>query len=372
MRIPSLKLSLHATGQYAKQIGGKMYYFGTCEVEALRRLAALVEAMQADSNVDPATFLKQRVKTSIPAVNAVPSIQAVCEHFRHAKLRQVQSGMLSPLTFRCYGEVIDAILSVSRTTPVDQMQPIQQALQQAAIGNSVSPGIQRRKLTILKSIWRYAFEAELVGRPIRFPVRMPSRKDGRIWKATKGKTLFSPESIRTMLDNAKPVLKAAIYLGVNAAYHSIDVARVRWDMIDGQWLSSVREKTGIPRRVFLWDETLQALRAASRSSEGLILRTRTGSPLIVQHQDSGCRTNSLCRQFRANRDRCGIAHGTFRWLRTTHRTISDSAGDTSASRTIMGHEIGTGMDAVYVAEVSDERLEAVSQHVWQWLHTGRE
>ena len=59
MRIPSLKLSLHATGQYAKQIGGKMYYFGTCEVEALRRLAALVEVMQADTGVDPATFLRQ-------------------------------------------------------------------------------------------------------------------------------------------------------------------------------------------------------------------------------------------------------------------------------------------------------------------------
>lgn len=116
-RLSSLNLTPHATGQYAQQIDGRMYSSGTCEAQTLRKLALLVEGMQADPNVNPAEVLRREVN-SILAISLVLTIEVVGEHFRDARLRQVQNGILSPLTFKQYGEILRGVFSICRPTPV--------------------------------------------------------------------------------------------------------------------------------------------------------------------------------------------------------------------------------------------------------------
>lgn len=45
-------LTLHATGQYCKQICGKMYYFGTDRYEARERIGRFIETLSRDPDCD--------------------------------------------------------------------------------------------------------------------------------------------------------------------------------------------------------------------------------------------------------------------------------------------------------------------------------
>jgi integrase len=160
--------------------------------------------------------------------------------------------------------------------------------------------------------------------------------------------------------------------------------------LEGGWLDFPRPKTGIPRRIPLWPETVAAVKAAigkrpapkDPEDAGLVFITKQGhnwgklgrfdidvdlAPLKEgeKRRKRISSNNSLSKEFRKLADDAGVSR-TFYDLRHTFRTIGDEAKDQPAVNSIMGHA-DESMAAVYRERISDERLRAVADHVRAWL-----
>lgn len=67
--------------------------------------------------------------------------------------------------------------------------------------------------------------------------------------------------------------------------------------------------------------------------------------------------------------RAGVVGRGFYSLRHNFLTVSDDAKDPVATAAVMGH-IDASMSAHYREKISDERLQAVCEHVRRWLFGG--
>jgi integrase len=124
----------------------------------------------------------------------------------------------------------------------------------------------------------------------------------------------------------------------------------------------------------LWPETVAALResiaaqpeARHDDAAGLVFVNSRGSPWIRTRETN--RTDNISIQFgellkRAGQYRAGL---NFYTLRHVFRTIADGAKDQVAIDLIMGHS-DPSMAGHYRERVEDSRLQAVAEHVRQWL-----
>jgi integrase len=137
------------------------------------------------------------------------------------------------------------------------------------------------------------------------------------------------------------------------------------------WLDFPRPKTGIPRRIPLWPETVAAIREvlASRrqprnpDDRRFLFIGRRGQNYLGNHK--GYRvTAEMTRVL----DDAGIEGRTFYDLRRTFQTIAEGAHDLVAVQAIMGHAPASGdMSAVYRQQVDDRRLRDTVNHVRRWL-----
>ena len=86
----------------------------------------------------------------------------------------------------------------------------------------------------------------------------------RLHRAAKGVKMFTADEVRRLLDAAGPQLRAMIFLAVNAGMGNTDRGRLPLSAVnlDTAWLDYPRPKTGMPRRCWLWPETVQAIREA--------------------------------------------------------------------------------------------------------------
>ena len=89
--------------------------------------------------------------------------------------------------------------------------------------------------------------------------------------------------------------------------------------------------------------------------------------------DDSTSDNALSKEFRKLLDDCGInTKGmNFYRLRHTFRTVADGAKDQPAIDLCMGHS-RDDMASVYRQGIADERLEAVADHVYEWLFADRQ
>jgi len=223
-------------------------------------------------------------------------------------------------------------------------------------------------------LFKHALDAGLIDRPARFGpgFQRPSKKVLRLHKAKQGTRLFSAEEVRGLLGAAGPQLKAMILLGVNAGLGNSDCGNLPLAALDLErgWLDYPRPKTGLPRRVPLWLETVEALREAlakrptpkDPAHAGLVFLTKYGLPW-ARDNDPGTVTKEMTKLLKALHIN---GHRNYYSLRHTFRTVADGAKDQPAADYIMGHEV-PHMSSVYRETISDERLRAVAGHVREWL-----
>ena len=165
-----------------------------------------------------------------------------------------------------------------------------------------------------------------------------------------------------------------LLLGLNGGMGNADLALLPIKAIDldSAWLDYPRNKPGVPRRVPMWAETVDAIRQvlATRrkpkdSADGaLLFITPTGlSYLSDEH-----RTHRLTGEYRRVAELAGVEGRQFYDARRTFQTIGEEARDLVAVQSIMGHAASTNdMSAIYRQRVSDERLRAVVERVRAWL-----
>ncbi|MEM7624805.1 MAG: hypothetical protein AAF333_04170 [Planctomycetota bacterium] len=304
---------------------------------------------------------------------------------------RVTADELDPRTFADYrvacliaAEVLGSDRPAADLGPHD-FKPLRQRL-----GERFGPKTMGKHIRSIKTMFTWGYAVEWLDRPIRYgglfkpPSRSVVRKASR-----RRRTMFEAHEIRTLLDGARPSLRAFILLGLNAAYGQADIAALPTAAITAAFKNSGvldfdRPKTGIARSCVLWPETMEAIKEVPRQRGHLAFLTPFGNPWMQEHihtrtveREDGpheeivrvTRNDPLGLAFRRQAKRKGIQTMGFYSLRRTFRTVADTHPDRNAVLRVMGHEM-PGMDPSYVVRIEPARLRAIGDHVRTWLWSG--
>ena len=188
--------------------------------------------------------------------------------------------------------------------------------------------------------------------------------------------MFEPDELRTIIDAAGQPMKAIVLLAANCAFGATDIACLPKSAIDFEtgWVEHARIKTGVPRRIPLWPETLEALQAAlavrpkpkAEADADLVFVTKYGHRWVKTNRN-GTPADALGQEFAKLLKALGLKRPrvSFYAIRHGFQTIGEEVGET-ATRAIMGH-VDASMSALYRERISDRRLRTVTDHVHDWL-----
>jgi integrase len=355
----------HAAGVWAKKIRGKMHYFGPWDDPdgALKKYLAEKDDLHAG-------------RTPRAAPGAV-TVRSVCNHFRCAKEALVEAGELSPRTLREYVQTTDMLAEhFGKGRLASDIGPDDFAALRTTMSQKWGPVRLHNAIQRVRSVFKYAFDAGLIERPVRFGpgFKRPSKKTLRIHRAKQGAKLFTREEILRLIDAAGQPLKAMILLGINCGLGNSDCGNLPLPAVnlDAAMIDYPRPKTGMPRRCPLWPETVQALREALAARPKPKNEAHTGLVFITKYGDSWHKDSPdgpISKETRKMLDALGINGRKglgFYTLRHVFRTVADGAKDQPAADYIMGHEV-PHMSSVYRETIGDGRLQAVADHVRNWL-----
>jgi integrase len=299
----------------------------------------------------------------------------VVNAFLNEKKARVETGELGQRTWDEYKVACDMIVTAfGKRRRVADLGPEDFQALRKRLAAKFGPVRLGNQIQSIRSVFRYAYEADLMDRPMRFgpSFKKPSKKVLRLHRAKQGPKLFTAEQIRRMVAAASQPLKAMILLGINCGFGNADCGRLPLAAVDldAGMIDFARPKTGIVRRCPLWPETVEAIREAlaerpepqEPAAAGLAFVTKYGRGWGVHDSSITHETQKLLRQLGIN-GRKGLA---FYALRHTFRTVADESKDQPAVDHIMGHA-RDDMATVYRERISDERLRAVAEHVRAWL-----
>lgn len=336
---PSFPLYAHASGQWAKKIKGKAYYFGKWEdpQAALRRYLAEKDYLLAGQ---------------VPPSESGHSISYICDRYLQSRLVDVKTGELEQGSFDKYQEYLQFFSDLAGDKKVEHLTQADLRKIREKMAEGVGTSTLSNRVRIARMALRWS--RELTGQEFQFgKFREPGAKAKRKARAEAGAKMVSREDILRVLDAANPDMKAMVLLGINCAFGNTDCSKLEWKYVDmeGGWHSFARPKTYVPRKAKLWPETVEALAAVKGSGER-VFTTKYGNPW---------KTTAIAHEC----EKLGIRYYD---LRRTFRTVADETLETMAIRMVMGHTPREDdMDSRYVQSIKDERLEVVARYVRAWL-----
>ena len=254
------------------------------------------------------------------------------------------------------------------------------------------------QITMTRSVFKYAFEVERIGRPVKYgpsfkaPDKTEIRKAKAKAKHQHGVRTFAADEIRKMLDVASPQLRAMILLGINCGMGNSDYATLPESALDLKkgWLEYPRPKTGAERRCPLWPETVATLgevlakrrQPAEPTDAGSVFLTRLGQRW-VRYEIIETKSYGKMQMRPKQDDAIAKATGkllkalelkrrglSFYSLRHTFETVAGGTADQVAVDAIMGH-IDSSMAGNYRHHIEAARLQKVVAHVHDWLFAGK-
>ncbi|MCX5653813.1 MAG: tyrosine-type recombinase/integrase [Planctomycetota bacterium] len=384
----SFPLTPHNNGQWCKKVRGKIHFFGIWEdpQAALANYLRVAADLHAGRQPSPVNLHPEG-----------PTVKDACNHYLNCQFQKMQGGEIRPSSFEdcrqvaeCLAKFLGSTRPVSDLTPTDFQQFRLHTSQHGLNGKSrgLGPYAQSRAITIVRSVFKHAYDSDLIDRPVKFGTgfeRPPAALKRRVRRAAEmenGKKLFGRAEIRSLIEAADVPLRAMILLGINGGFGNTDCARLPVKAVDfGRAVVEFdRPKTGVERVVPLWPETLDALhkalrqrpKTASDEADRLVFLTAFGQPWVreIVHRSAdnsiekviamdaiGHEFTKLLSQLGMKRKGLG-----FYALRHTFRTWADEVRDQHAIHRIMGHTI-PGMSGIYVEEISLDRLRTVTEHV---------
>jgi integrase len=146
------------------------------------------------------------------------------------------------------------------------------------------------------------------------------------------------EQINKVLSAADVKMRAMIWLGLNCGFGCTDCSELKWTDLDfvNARVKLARKKTGIPRDLPLWPETVDALEKISRTGK-LVFYTSKGNPYIqtlLKSDGNGNGRYTTLNTITTNFSRLikkssfDVPKGTgFYTLRRTAATIAARSGD---------------------------------------------
>ena len=300
----------------------------------------------------------------------------VCNRFLTSKAHLRDNHEITVKTFAEYKRTTDRLVRVfGKGCLVDGLAPDDFEKLRADIAKTWGPISLGNEIKRVRGVFKYALEAGLIDRPVRHgpTFKPPGKHVLRIDRASKAPRMFEAADIRAIMDKASVHMQAMILLAVNAGFGNHDCGRLPIAAVDlaAGWIDFPRPKTGIPRRVPLWPETVAAIKASlakrptpkSEDDAGLVFITKYGR----SWQDEKT-SGPITLQFRRLLDTLKLhkpGRG-FYSLRHVFETIGGDSRDQVAVDAIMGHA-RDDMASVYRERVADDRLLAVVAHVRNWL-----
>lgn len=374
-------LFLHATGQWAKKVRGRMLYFGKDLDSALKRWADEKDQLLAG--------------------------RPVVKHGDKANLSQLGNLYVDSLRKRHYAGDITARCVASYTTSISRLIDIRggsecpehwgpldfASIKQAffepvdrtanARGVVMGRRVERRStvtvdgdIRAIRAFLNWCVSSELISPP-RYgkEFRQTPKNVLRKRKVDAGRRDIPPKNILKILANCSTQFRPIVLLGINAGIGARDIAHIRMDQLDGktQWLDLPRLKTGAKRRIWLWPETRQAindyleLRMTPKDlSKADVLFVTSARTTWMRGELDG-----IGNAFTRVRDKAAIAKHTFYDLRRTFQTVGDETRDFPAVKHVMGHVANADdMSAIYSQDIDDGRIKRVCSHVRKWLFGG--
>jgi integrase len=369
----------HPSGQWARKINGRMYYFGVwADPDAARA--------RHDRELP---YLKEG-KTPPPVETSEGlTLRALCNDFLRAKEDKLRSEELSPRTFRDYYRTCQHLLKhFGKDRRVDDLRPDDFRTLRSKMRERLGVVSLLNEINRIHILFRYAHENRLIPQPVCFGQHLdkPAARDVRKVRNEAGPKLFTRDEIRQLLGAVDAQLKAMILLGINCGFGNTDVALLPLTALDLDtgWVNFPRPKTEIRRRIPLWAETVVALREAiaarpapeDPSAKDKVFLTRWGRPWVRvkgkgKDADSHIKVpvDAIHQQLKRHLAKLGINGRRrlgFYTLRHCFETVGGEAKDQVAVDACMGH-VDASMAAHYRQGISDERLLAVTEMVRTWL-----
>ena len=257
-------LSAHAAGSWQKKILGRVHYFGRWGRVVNGKLERLPE-----DGWRAALALYEKQRDALHSGRA-PSdagdqltLRVLCNRFLAAKHDKQKAGGISGRSFGDYRDTTDLLIEkFGRERIIADLGPSDFENLLRHIRKSWGVHRQGNVIGRVRSVFKYALDNELVGKPVRFgsEFKKPESKQVKKHRRTQPKRLFEAAQIRAMIDAAPAPLAAMIYLGVNAGLGNTDCGELERRHIDFKHgvLDYPRPKTEEERRAILWPETIAA------------------------------------------------------------------------------------------------------------------
>jgi integrase len=221
-----------------------------------------------------------------------------------------------------------------------------------------SPAGTNLNIAIMKAMFNWAKKNEIIPKIPNIDVV------SKLKVTRKDKPVFYREEIKILLTNASNQMRAMILLGLNCGFGCTDCAELKWkdlDLDQGR-IKLCRKKTGIPRNLPLWPETIQVLKSLPKRGE-LVFYTKKGNPwvrVIQNHDKKGVikysRYDAISAMFSKLLRKAGIKTEKgvgFYTLRRTAATLAARSGDPFAVQRLLGHS-DLKMATTYVQDVSEQ------------------
>jgi integrase len=361
---PDFPLFPHATKRWAKKIRGKLHYFGGWSDPHGALEKYLREKDYLHAGLTP------------PDTCGGLTLHELCNWFMESKQRRLESGDLRQSTLNDYQSTCVRLLKeFGKERFVADIRPIDFERLHASLAKSYGPVRLGNTIVRVRSVFKYAFAAELIEKPVNFGeyFKPPSPAKRRAHRQAKGAKFFEAKQLRRMLKTADLQLRCMMLLAINAGLGNEDCGKLPLSAIDFRtgWLDYPRPKTATERRVPLWPETIALLQQwlAKRpqpkeaAAKQLVFVTKYGHSWSKPADD-----NPIAKQTRKlldslNLHRPGLG---FYSIRHAFATIASGTRDQVAVNYCMGHT-DSSVPGMYREHIDDQRLIDCVNHVRRWL-----
>ena len=351
-------------GYWCKTVLGKHHYFGKVAddpkgKEALKRW--LYEKDWLLSGLEPPPY--------DPNGETAISVKFVCNRFMESKESKLDAGDLSQ---RTYDELLATCKFLMETIPPQLESKLLvpahfSKILKAINTRCLSPHTRGKYVQQIRSIFGFAYSEGLIDRPTNFGAdfKKPKQIAYRQHENAKGDQSLTASEANALLKHATPVGKAMILLGLQAGFSNAELAELPKTAIKGDWIEWPRAKTATKRRIPLWKETKLAIQAAMKEGKP------DGELVFYRSNGKQFDRRYVAHQFSNAAKLANVENHTFYDLRRTFQTVAENHSenyDLAAIKGVMGHLANSSdMSARYRQNISDERLQVVTNAVRNWL-----
>jgi integrase len=360
-RSDKFPLTRHATGQYCKKIKGKMYYFGSDKKEALQRY------------IDQAPYLHGSNHNSQKPVNDSMTLKQLCDMFLKYQFSKVKASGITAQHYNDQASSLKKFMAfLGQSRRIKDISTLDLQNYKRKLEKQYNDSKHRLNLHIsnLKTLFHWAQKNDILKQIPNIDAISRSKI------INKQRRIFTHEEISKLLEVADTQMKAMIWLGLNCGFGCTDCSALQWKHLDFENGRVVfpRGKTGVPRDLPLWPETVAALKIIPKKGK-LVFYTTKGNPFVrnvlktdVNGNEKYCPINSITTKFARLIKKAGldVPKGTgFYTFRRTAATMAARSGDPFAVQRLLGHA-NLIMATRYVQDVSkqtDKVIENTRKHI---------